>query len=231
MEKNNLEPPYVKKYGSRGDLQIWIVDSSYIRNNIEEEFTNFGQHYKFPFIPKLELWIEDEAEPDEIQFFIDHLLEEHKLMSQGATYAQAFTAASKIERSERRKSGDVERITKGNTILPRGANVHIKLMKKTDSGVEVWIVDGKLVRNIFDINFTQGGHEFVYEYVPDNEVWIDNDVKQYERGYVILHEIHERNRMMEGIPYSEAHRESSKLEFYCRHHSDELHDCLSDEGW
>ena len=43
--------------------------------------------------------------------------------------------------------------------------------------------------------------------------------------------VRERNRMIEGIPYSEAHAESSHLEFQCRHHPDELHDALSVEGW
>jgi len=42
---------------------------------------------------------------------------------------------------------------------------------------------------------------------------------------------HERNRMAEGLPYSGEHAESSRIEFRCRHHPDELHDVLSSEGW
>jgi len=53
--------PYIKKIDERGNLQIWIVDGSYIRSHIDEEFTNFGQHYSFSYIPKNELWIEREA--------------------------------------------------------------------------------------------------------------------------------------------------------------------------
>jgi hypothetical protein len=37
--------------------------------------------------------------------------------------------------------------------------------------------------------------------------------------------------MAEGLPYSKAHTESSRLEFRCRHHPDELHDALTAEGW
>jgi hypothetical protein len=33
------------------------------------------------------------------------------------------------------------------------------------------------------------------------------------------------------LPYSMAHAESSKLEYHCRHHPDELHDTLATEGW
>jgi hypothetical protein len=33
------------------------------------------------------------------------------------------------------------------------------------------------------------------------------------------------------VPYDKAHAESSRLEYHCRHHPDELHDKLVDEGW
>lgn len=38
----SLKLPYLGKMDERGYLQVWIVDGSYIRENIEEEFTNFG---------------------------------------------------------------------------------------------------------------------------------------------------------------------------------------------
>jgi hypothetical protein len=40
-----------------------------------------------------------------------------------------------------------------------------------------------------------------------------------------------RKKMAEGLPYSRAHAESSRLEFHFRHHPDELHDALVSEGW
>jgi hypothetical protein len=47
----SLKPPYIQKIDQRGDLAVWIVDGSYIRGHINKEFTNFGQHYAFPYIP------------------------------------------------------------------------------------------------------------------------------------------------------------------------------------
>jgi len=67
----------------RGDIQVWIVDGGYVRGHIDEEFTNFGQHYRYAYIPKNEFWIDEEAEHDEQAFFIDHLLVEHQLMGKG----------------------------------------------------------------------------------------------------------------------------------------------------
>jgi hypothetical protein len=226
-----LKLPYLEKVDERGNLQVWVVDGSYIRGHINEEFTNFGQHYRFSFIPKNELWIDQEAKNDERRFFIDHLLMEHRLMARGTPYDKALTDADKVERRERRRAGDVRRLTHHGQQLPDGREVHERLWKKLANGVSVWIVNGRLVRSAFDIDFTEGGHDYVYEFVPGNEVWIDDDIEEKERGYVLLHELHERNRMADGWPYNKAHAESSRLEYRCRHHPEELHETLAAEGW
>jgi hypothetical protein len=226
-----LKLPYLEKVDERGNLQVWIVDGSYIRGNIDEEFTNFGQHYSFHYIPENQLWIEKEARDDERRFFIDHLLVEHRLMAKGVPYDKALVEADKVERRERRRAGDVRRLTHRGMDLPDGREVHQRLWKKLENGVSVWIINGRLVRSVFDIDFTEGGHDYVYEFVPEKEVWIDDAIEEKERGYVLLHELHERNRMASGWPYNKAHAESSRLEYRCRHHPDELHEALAAEGW
>lgn len=223
-----LEPPYLKKIDQRGRISIWIVDGFYIRANIDEEFTNYGQHYKFKYIPKDEFWIDRESHPDEQKFFIDHLLVEHRLMENGALYNQALEAADKLERIERRRASDIKKMTKGGN-LPNPEQVHARLWKKIEPSISVWIVDGRLVRSIFNIDFTEGGHDYVYEFVPQNEVWIDNDLKEAERPYVLLHELHERNLMSQGWDYNRAHADSSKIEYRCRHYPDELDAALAKE--
>ena len=227
----SLKPPYIEKVGERGDLEIWVVDGAYIRSLIDEEFTNYGQHYRYPYIPMNELWLDREAAQDEQQFFIDHLLVEHRLMAKGVPYEKALIEADREERKERRRAGDLLRVTSRGQKLPEPSEVHKRLWKKLENGVSVWIISGRLVRSVFDIDFTEGGHDYVYEFVPDNEVWIDDDIEEEERGYVLLHELHERNRMASGWPYSRAHAESNHLEYRCRHHPDELHDALAAEGW
>ena len=226
-----LKPPYLQKVDQRGDFQVWIVDGAYVRGHIDEEFTNFGQHYRYPYIPKLEFWIDKEAEHDERSFFIDHLLVEHELMAKGMPYTDALTQADLAEQKERRRSGDVRKVTHQGQSLPDPATVHEHLWKKLENGIQVWIVNGRLVRSAYDIDFTEGGHDHVYEFVPTGEVWIDDAIEEEERGFVLLHELHERNRMEKGMPYDQAHAESSRLEFHCRHHPDELHDALAAEGW
>jgi len=225
------KPPYIEKLEERGNLKVWIVDGGYIRGHIDEEFTNFGQHCQYPFIPESELWIDRAANPDDLQFFIDNMLVMHRLIEKGASYEKALAAAEQTERKERRRAGDVSLLTQHGRKLPEGKDVHKQLWQRLSDGVSIWIVNGRLVRSVFDIEFTEGGHDHVYEFVPENEVWIDDDLEEQERPYVLVHELHERNLMAKGWPYSKAHADSSRLEYRCRHHPDELHDALVREGW
>ena len=226
-----LKLPYLHKVDKRGAIQIWIVDGSYVRGHIDEEFTNFGQHFRYKYIPDNEFWIDEETDHDEQAFFIDHLLVEHQMMAQGKPYGEALIKADSVERKERRRAGDVSKATHRGQLLPDGHGAHEHLWKKLENGVSVWIVNGRFVRSAFDIDFTAGGHDHVYEFVPTGEVWVDDDITEKERGFVLLHELHERNRMADAIPYNAAHAEASRLEFRCRHHPDELHDALAAEGW
>ena len=100
--EEKLKPPYLKKADQRGNISIWIVDGTYVRTHLDEEFTNYGQPLAFECIPKNEFWLDREAKPDEHVFFIDHLLVEHDLMAKGASYDDAITQADLVERKVRR---------------------------------------------------------------------------------------------------------------------------------
>ena len=171
-----LKPPYIEEVDQRGKLHVWIVDGTYIRGHIDEEFTNFGQHYRYPYIPDDEFWIDREAHGDERQFFIDHLLVEHRLMAKGMPYDQALVEADRAERRERRRAGDVQKLTGAARSCPTATKSTSGCGRSSKAACSVWIVNGRLVRSVFDIDFTAGGHDYVYEFVPENEVWIDDDI-------------------------------------------------------
>lgn len=220
----------MREAATEDSLAVWIVDGTYIRDKLDEEFSNFGQHFAFDFIPPNELWLDTEAHPDEQKFFIDHLVVERALMKRGLSYDSALDVADSVERVERNAAGDVAKVM-GPDGLPDPKKTHVTLWRTTTTGLSVWIVDGRLVRSAFDVDFTEGGHDHVYEFVPSNEVWIDNDVKEDERPYILLHELHERNLMAKGWTYDAAHDDASKIELYLRHHPSELHLALSRAGW
>ena len=108
-----MRKPYLKKYGTLAGFTVWIVNGTYIRQYLNEEFTNFGQHYRFHFIPRHEFWIDKEySERGEENYYIDHLLVEYRLMSEGKDYYHAVEAADRIERRERSKSRLLQQMKK-----------------------------------------------------------------------------------------------------------------------
>jgi len=225
-----VEKPYLKKLTTISKFDVWFVDGKYIREKIDEEFTNFGQHYGFRFIPKNEFWIDHERTPGEEEFYIDHLLVENRLMAEGMPYDQALEKADRVELKERRIVDFYQKGLKiGHSQAEHVAKVHKKLLESYSKYLKVWIVDGRLVRDLFFIDFTEGGHDKVYHFVPPREVWLDDALLPGEIKFVLLHEVHERHLMSQGYDYPKAHRSSSHIEYYCRHHPEELDQKLREE--
>lgn len=212
-----MKKPYISKIKFVEGFNVFYVDGNYIRKNMNEEFTNFGQYFRFKFIPKNEFWIDKEYSPNEINFYLNHLIIEYHLMEKGMSYSRAIEKADFYEQKERKKSKYFLKMkNKKGSFVDR---VHKKFLKKYSFGkLKIWVVDGELVRDKYFIDFTEGGHDKVYSFVPKGEIWIDDDLSFRERKFVLLHEIHERNLMAKGISYSSAHHSSSILEHFCRKH-------------
>ena len=81
----------------------------------------------------------------------------------------------------------------------------------TREGLDIWLVNGKWVRDNIDVDFTEGGHALRYDYIPYGEIWIDN-ANIDEADYIIEHEIYERGRMAADVKYSQAHDEANVVE-------------------
>lgn len=209
-----MKKPYKKKVGKIGDLTVWIVDGSYVRKNIDEEFTTCGEHYVIHKIPRNELWFDSGINKDDEKYFIDYILTEYQFMSKGYSYETAWKEGNKVQKREREKDKGFKKIKKLDVkesykIIQR---IHKKLIKKYSNNLQVWIVNGKIVRDFFFIDFVDGGHDKVYSFVPQNEIWIDENVVNKERKFVLLHEAHERYLMSKGLNYRKAHFDSSMIE-------------------
>ncbi|MFZ5559883.1 MAG: hypothetical protein ACOZAL_03790 [Patescibacteria group bacterium] len=238
---------YIKKIGRRGKITIWLVDGSKIRRDLDKEFTNFGHHYFFEFIPKDEFWIDQEHGKDELRYYIDHMLIEYRLISEGKDFDYAEEMANIAEKKERAKSKLVspvfEEQKKGAEIIDK---IHKELLEEYSQKLKIWVVNGELVRGLLCVEFSEGGHDKVYPFIPKGEIWLDNVLGPMERKFVLLHELHERNLMPEGHNlkikngiseadtnynkiYSTAHIKASKLEYYCRQHPEQLDEKLKQE--
>jgi hypothetical protein len=216
-EGESVKKPYLKKYGVVAGFTAWIVDGRYIREHIDEEFTNFGQHFRFRFIPKNEFWIDHEWGHGEEDFFIGHLLDEYRAMASGMSYDKALEKADRKEQKERKRSAYYRRVKRH-----RGDKLHERLLKSCSGKVQVWIINGEMVRDIYFIDFTEGGHHEVYPWIPKQEVWLDDDLGPREWKFVLLHELHERYLMTKSWPYYKAHRSASEIEHHCRTHPRDL---------
>jgi len=249
-----MEKPYIRKYTSFLNFKVWIVDGSYIRKQIEPEFTNFGQHYQFNFIPKDEFWIDkDYGGNDEEKYYIVHMLIEHKLASEGMSSNEASQIAGEIEKRARDKSNNlINELEKRMSCQEIAETARKRLLKTYSKRVKVWIVKGKVVRDKLFIDFTEGGHDKVYSFIPENEIWIDDSIGSRERKFILLHELHERNLMSKGLPYwiydseeekppvikngdgfpkdgKSAHAASTEIEYFYRHHPDKVYKKIKEE--
>ena len=221
--------PYIKVLDKIDDFTVWQVDGMYIRNNLNREFTNFGQHFRFQFIPVHEFWIDKEYGTDESAFFISHMILEWYLMHEGKSYDYAIERADTLEASERKKYSRPLADLNGKTLGEKPPkDLYREKIYQADN-LAVWVVNGELVRDLYFIDFTEGGHEFVYDFVPKGEVWIDDDLNPDERYFVLLHELHERALMHAGDDYFKAHNSSSAIEYKCRKNPQLLETLLTEE--
>ena len=98
--------------------------------------------------------------------------------------------------------------------------------------VVFWLVDGPRIRSTPEYNcaivqhighgghaqpfaavdFTNGGNDARYPWIPPLEVWIDSAVSFEECGFIAVHEAVERYWMLEGKTYGEAHEIASRIE-------------------
>ena len=208
---------YKKPIRSIGKFKAYLVDSDYVKIHGDENFTNFGEHYRFPFIPKNEFWIDKNSQKDEWDFFIDHMLVEYELMETGSSYGDAFDYADQVEKRERNKRENYKH-SQNKMIDTADDDVDAEFWKRlSDCDVSVYLVDGEKVRDLFDTSFVEGGHDKVYHYIPHNQIWIDKDLPDKDRLFVLVHESVERDLMKKGSSYSDAHNEANNREFRFRH--------------
>jgi hypothetical protein len=203
-----MRVPYLTALGRFGEVAGWLVDGEWIRNHIDVDFTNGAHHFVRPYIPKDEVWIDREAPgAGEIPYLIRHQVRQRHLMISGVSYLTALARCNRIERQERRAALAPP--------IPSGARARVKVRRfqlTEIEGEQVWLVDGKGVRDFFDPNFTEGGHALRYPFIPRREIWIDDALIEREREFVLAHEFHELDLMRGGLTYDTAHKRALELE-------------------
>ena len=91
----------------------------------------------------------------------------------------------------------------------------------------IFFVDGEYIRNNIDDAFVLAGHHLAFDYIPENEIWVEDTVKKAERMFLIVHEMFENKLMTLGIEYDPAHDLANIIEAACRKHHTEIKEILS----
>lgn len=214
---------YIKKVGIFDPYTVWLVDGEYIRKEMDENFVEFEHNIHLSFIPKNELWIDHETHFRERRFFINNALHERALIDEGVPEKDAHEKANRHELRERIHDLPESLHALRNKHEELVRHIHKDLLQEwsTDT-IKIWLVNGTLVRDFFLIEYASGGHDRVYPFIPEGEVWIEDVLSEQERKFIILHELHERFLMGGGKKYHEAHHGATIVEDRYRDAPNEL---------
>ncbi len=212
--------------GKRGAFDVWIVDGSLVRRDIYTEFLYGGNEQRYCFTPPGEIWIDNAISCEEYELTVAHELNERHLMAKfGWTYDRAHDSSLAVEQVIRHGNDSLCRLHEQQlpAVSPTDWSGRKELSRLPDSillkgiyrvpvgqreGLNVWIVDGYLVRkNIFP-DFGFSGNDLSCRFIPKGEVWIDGQVSCEETEYSIAGELLERKLMLGGMPFSDAYESS-----------------------
>lgn len=204
-------------------LRVRIVNAAKVRDSSQshEEFGNFGIHAQFPdLIPEGEVWISDETKPDERHFFVDNAALMQSCLDKGESLDEAKAAGLAREKRARNRA-ETGRVSDDATPAQPPDDLYVSVYKEDKDAdgdkVEVWLVDGEKVRDLYRTQFHESGHGYVYDWIPRDEIWLEAGLSDEDKRFDLLHEETERTLMKDqGMDYDSAHEEAAKAEFKAR---------------
>jgi len=87
---------------------------------------------------------------------------------------------------------------------------------ETPDGLETlhyMFVDGAYVRDHVFVDYVEGGHFYRYGWIPEEQIWLEDEMSLIDRVCTGVHETHERFRMKyKGWDYDKAHASACVIE-------------------
>ncbi len=201
---------------------VYSVDAFEIRNLAlpDEEFTNFATRNDFAdLIPDREIWIARQNLETEGMFFIANAITQMQQKFHGADDKAAYNAGTALEGMLREKVNGVK-FRDGRPSRPVPKEIYVEKYTTIDDAqgpIEVWRVEGNLVRSLYKTDYCEGGHGYVYPWCPKQEIWLEKDLDKQELPFIVCHEYFELRLMRDkGFAYDRAHKSCSRLEFDLR---------------
>src|SRR5215207_5669329 len=146
-----------KRVLAHEDFTVYSVNALAVRNfaQPDEEFGNFATRDEFPdLIPAGEIWISEKLAPKEGVFFIANALTRLARQARGAT-EKAYDDGLEAERELRQRLNGIPfRDGKPHKRVPDDIYLeHYATLPDRQGGVEVWLVDGNLVRSHYKTDY------------------------------------------------------------------------------
>lgn len=79
-------------------------------------------------------------------------------------------------------------------------------------GYKIFVVRGELVRDELDREFSSGANGRRCSYVPDDEIWLDDELPTQEHAAILRREAVEANLRTQGMSGDQARGFASKAE-------------------
>jgi hypothetical protein len=226
--------------GKEDNYDVWIVDGNQVRLKIFSSFLYGGNEQRYPFNPKGEIWIDNAISCEEYYLTLAHELNERHLMAKfGWKYIAAHDSSLSLELTIRHLNEEVcsehEASLKkvaatdySNIKEIKGISDSIQLRNiyripaGTREGINIWIVDGYMVRKNVYPDFGFSGNDLSYHFIPQKEIWIDGQVSCEETEYSIGTELKERTLIERGKSYDDAYSDAIDITQKNRHDMEKL---------
>ena len=201
-----------------GKYKIKYIDGNKFRSSsIEhEEFCSYAIHEDFPDkIKKDEIFIDKHLNENDSKLILRSAIQRLKDLKSGMSSEKAYDQSIKFEKSLREKA-KLQHKDKEDKFTKHGKKY--LTIKDDKFPVNVYLVSGKEIRDKYKTDFSQGGHGYVYPWIPHNEIWIEKEVDPKEYIYILAHEYTELLLMRDKkMKYEEAHIKASGKEMHFRH--------------
>lgn len=224
--KQNKRPPSAKLHkafvATFQGWNVYCVDSSEVRSvaKPDEEFGNFATQEEFAdLIPPGEIWLGEKSFDKEGICFLANALVRLQHKARGANEKRAYQAGIEAEQKLRETLNGLKfRDGQPHRRIPEEI-YHERYITLDDPqfSVEVWRVDGNLLRCYYKTDYTEGGHGYVYPWVPKQQIWLESGLDEWELPFIVSHEYLELRLMRDrGLEYDKAHEICSRVEFDLR---------------
>jgi hypothetical protein len=218
MNPDLLKPKFYDNYDK---YQVYLVNDAEFRSlsPAAEEFAGFATSHDQKFVPKHQIWISDKVSDKDRFFYINNALAQLRKMEEGKSCSEAYDYAIKLERKLREQVDHIEFQPHADGDQIPKAVYKAKYGEMNDGGeqIPVWIINGEMVRDLYRTDYVEGGHGYVYRWIPKSEIWIEDCVREEEIPYILIHEFVERELMKyQHMKYAQAHSIAAKVEFIHR---------------